>query len=186
MLTGLVIETERLRLRPYTMGDVDVLHRLWTDPAIRKYLWDDEIITRERAEQEVRGAIACFETRGFGQWLVLEKGSPIGFCGLRPFGEPPEIEVLYGLAPEHWGRGLATEAARAVMRFAFEEHGLDRLYAGADPPNTASFRVMERLGMKSDKRLRSGSVETLYYAVSREAFPHDQAPYTLHRLPADR
>ena len=163
---------------------MDVLHRLWTDPAIRKYLFDDEIITRERAEQEVRGAIECFWTRGFGQWLVLEKGLPIGFCGLRPFGEPPEVEVLYGLAPEHWGRGLATEAARAVMASAFEEHGLGRLYAGADPPNTASFRVMERLGMKPVQRARSGDREALYYAVSREAFSHDDAPYVLRRFPA--
>ncbi len=182
----LFIDTERLSLRSYAMQDVDPLHRLWTDPAVRKYLWDDQLIARERAAEEVRSAMACFETRGFGQWLVLERDAPIGFCGLRPFGEPPEVEILYGLAPGRWGRGFATEAARAVLRYGFEDCGFAQLFAGADPPNTASFRVMERLGMKPVRRARSGDSGALYYAVSREAFSHEDAPYAVRRLPAAR
>ena len=172
------IHTPRLTLRPCAAEDVDALHRLWTEPSVRRYLWDDQVISRERAAEVVRDSVACFAHRGFGQWLVLAgEGEPlIGFCGLRPFGEPPQIEILYGLAPEHRGRGLATEAARAVLRYGFEELDFERLFAGADPPNAASFRVMERLGMKPVGAIAGAPADAVYYSISREAFRHRDAP----------
>jgi RimJ/RimL family protein N-acetyltransferase len=63
------IHTPRLRLRPYRVEDVDDLYRLWTNPEVRRYLWDDVIISREQAASVVRASIACFEIHGFGQWV---------------------------------------------------------------------------------------------------------------------
>ena len=177
------IETARLRLRPWRAEDVDDLHRLWTHPEVRRYLWDDLIITPEQAAEVISSSLACFEEHGFGQWVISPKAEAavIGFCGFRFFGDPPEVEILYGVDPTHWGQGLATEAARAVLRYGFEEPGLDRIYAGADPPNTASFRVMEKAGLRFDKRTRVHHLEAIYYVISREAFRPADPVYVLRR-----
>ena len=114
------LTTERTRLRPLTTDDVDVVHALWTDPAVRKYLWDDVIIDRERAAEVVAASCTAFAERGYGLWAIHVKdtGEPIGFCGFRP-SESGAPELLYGLWPQWWGRGLAAEAAHAVLAYAF-------------------------------------------------------------------
>ncbi|MEW6208376.1 MAG: GNAT family N-acetyltransferase [Acidobacteriota bacterium] len=184
-MNSLQIETARLHMRPFTLSDTDDLHRLWIDREVRKYLWDDEVISREVAQEVVRSSVANFEHHGFGLWSVFFKGESalIGFCGFRHFEDPPQIEILYGIAPRHWGAGLATEAARAMIRFGFEENGFERIYAGADPPNRASFRVMERCGMKFEKRMTINDKEAIYYVLSREDFFADDAPYSVLRAP---
>jgi [ribosomal protein S5]-alanine N-acetyltransferase len=177
------IETERLRLRPLTTNDLDDLHRLWTDADVRKYLWDDQVISKEQAEEVITSSIESFETNGFGFWAVLPKDeeSLIGFCGFRFFGEAQEIEILYAVAPANWGQGLASEAARAMMRCGFEDHGFDKIYAGADPPNAASFRVMEKIGMKFAKRPRINDVEAIYYVLSKKDFRPGNSAYKLFK-----
>lgn len=179
----LEIETARLSLRPCRESDIDDLHRLWTDPQVRKYLWDDVIITREQAAEVVSASLESFERNGFGQWVVSlkESDSLIGFCGFRFFGDPPEVEILYGLAPAHWGKGFATEAAKAMMRCGFEENGFERIYAGADPPNAASFRVMENCRMKFAKRILINEQEAVYYELSRAEFEPDDSSYIARR-----
>jgi ribosomal-protein-alanine N-acetyltransferase len=168
-------------MRPFTLGDLDELHRLWTDPGVRKYLWDDTVISREQAEAVIASSIDSSASHGFGLWSVYPKDEAalIGFCGFRLFGEPQEVEILYGVAPSHWGQGLATEAAQAMLRCGFEEHGFDLIYAGADPPNAASFRVMEKTGMKFAKRVQVDGVEAVYYVLAKEGFQPDDAAYRL-------
>jgi ribosomal-protein-alanine N-acetyltransferase len=182
-MNSLQIETARLAMRPFELGDTDDLHRLWIDPMVRKYLWDDETISREVAEEVIRSSLASFQSYGFGLWSVFFKGEEtlIGFCGFRHFDDPPEVEILYGISPANWGAGLATEAARAMLRFGFEENRFDRIYAGADPPNRVSFRVMERCGMKFEKRITINDKEAIYYSLSREDFCADDAPYHVLR-----
>jgi ribosomal-protein-alanine N-acetyltransferase len=121
-------------------------------------------------------SIACFEAHGFGQWIVLFRSEEtlIGFCGFRFFGEWQEVELLYGIAPAYWDQGLATEAAEAILRFGFEKCGFERVYAGADPPNAASFRVMEKLGMSFDRRTWINGQEAIYYVISREKFEREK------------
>jgi [ribosomal protein S5]-alanine N-acetyltransferase len=179
------IETERLHLRPCVEGDVDALHRLWTDAQVRRYFWDDAVIERARAAEVIESSVESFGAHGFGQWVISPKGGEdlIGFCGLRHFGEPPEVELLYGLAPSFWGRGLATEAACAMLCDGFGRLGLGRIYAGTDPPNAASVRVMERAGMSFDRRTRVNGLEAIYYVVTREAFRR-AGPHTLRVTPA--
>jgi RimJ/RimL family protein N-acetyltransferase len=165
--------TARLELRPCGPDDVDALHALWTDPDVRRYLWDGEVIPRERAAGIVAESAASFVREGFGQWLVRRAGAPepVGFCGLRRAGD--EVELLYGLWPAHQGVGLAAEAARAVLRHGFASVGLARIVARTDPPNRASVRVMERLGMRFEwERVLSG-MPTLQYAIAREEFRPD-------------
>jgi ribosomal-protein-alanine N-acetyltransferase len=177
----LQIQTRRLIMRPFTMNDVDALHRLWTDPQVRKYLWDDLVISREQAAEVVENSMASFAQRGFGLWAVFpkDKDELIGFCGFRLFDDPPEVEILYGISPAHWGQGLATEAAQAMLRCGFDEHGFERIFAGADPPNAASFRVMEKCGMTFAKRMFINNIEVAYYVIPREAFQRDDLFYRM-------
>jgi [ribosomal protein S5]-alanine N-acetyltransferase len=167
------IETSRLVLQPFERHDLEELHSLWTDATMRRFLWDDQIISREAASEVIGLSIENFATRRFGFWSVSFKDSPtlIGFCGLRNFKDPErggeEVEIIYGITGEHCGTGLATEAAKAVLRYGFEKCELERIHAGADPPNTASFRVMEKLGMRFSGRVSINGIETDYYLLNK-------------------
>lgn len=166
------LETVRLRLRPFVADDVGDLHRLWTDAHVRRYLWDDLIINHDQAKSEIIKSTESFINRGFGFWsLFLKENNAdlVGFCGLRVFGTLDEIEILYGIHPSHWGKGLATEAAEAVLNFGFQVCRLPKIYAGADSPNSASFRVMEKLGMTYDGLRIVNGLEAVYYSLSNSS-----------------
>lgn len=108
-------------------------------------------------------------TRGCGLWAVRLRDADeiVGFCGYRFFNEPPQLQLLYGLAPAYWGRGLATEAARAMIAYGFDVNGFERIIAAADVPNVASHRVMERAGMRFAKRETVNGLDTVYYELTR-------------------
>ena len=144
------LATARLLLRPFVPEDADALHAQWNDPDVARWLWDGGPVPRETVDEVIASSQRSFGARGFGFFTVRLRDDPddvIGFAGLRTFGEAQDVEVLYGLLPAHWGRGLATEAARAILDWAFDTLGLTEIAAGADPPNAASFAVMRRLGM---------------------------------------
>lgn len=144
------LTTDRLRLEPFRLEEVDGLHALWTEPDVRRYLWDDVVIPREQAAEVVASMVDSAAQSGFGMWCLHERegdGRLIGFCGFRFLPDSTEIELLYGLDRFAWGRGLATEASRAALRYAFGTLRVPRVYAGADAPNAKSFEVMRRLGM---------------------------------------
>lgn len=175
-----IILTARLTLRPFALEDVDEVHALWIDPDVRRYLWDDVVIPRERADEMVRAIIAGFERNGRGMWLIHEKGveSPCGFCGFLPRKELDRAELIYGLAPSVWGRGYATESARAVMEYGFETLNLPKIAAAADVPNAASVRVLERLGMRFVRREVVHGVDLLFYEIENTA---TESPHTPRR-----
>jgi ribosomal-protein-alanine N-acetyltransferase len=88
----------------------------------------------------------------------------IGFCGLQPLPESEEIEIGWWLARDWWGRGLATEAARVALRDGFERVGLERILAIAQPANTASIGVMQKLGMRFERMAESRGISVAMYA----------------------
>ncbi len=176
------VETARLRLRQFTLADLDNIYQIWTDPDVRKYLWDDEIISKEKAESVLTHSIEFFQQNGFGIWAVFHKEQDelIGFCGFR-FNDTSEIEILYGLATPYWGKGLTTEAVKAAIRYAFEEHDFERLIGVANVENIASWRVMEKAGMKHEKRSLYNNQDVIYYAIALEAWQPDDSLYILRQ-----
>jgi RimJ/RimL family protein N-acetyltransferase len=111
------------------------------------------VLTREESDARVHRIDQHFAEHGFGLWAVEAPGVAdfIGFTGLAvaQFTAPftPCVEIGWRLAAEHWGRGYATEAARAAVRYAFDELQLDEIVSFTVPQNVASRRVMEKLGM---------------------------------------
>lgn len=169
-------ETNRLLLQPFAQSDLAYLHELWTEPLVRRFLWDDLVISREQAEEVIKASQESFNQFRFGFWRVDLKtiASPIGFCGLRHFSNShagtDRVEILYGLNPNYWGNGFAIEAAQRILHFGFAELGLRQIFAGADSPNKAPFRVMEQLGMCFDHETEMNGLSTCYLVMTREAY----------------
>ena len=177
------IETARLSLRPFAAADLDDLHRHWTDPLVRKYLWDDLVITRGQAAEVIGMSEDLFRRHDFGFWCLRDKGTGAlaGYCGFRFLEGAEEIEIGYGIEPARWGRGLATEAAGACLRYGFAEKNFPRVLGITDCGNRASARVLEKLGMTFDRRAPHRGQDTLFYALTRAAFRPDDSPYLLRR-----
>ena len=166
------IDTERLRLRPLSLPDLDALHRLLTQPGVRRYLLDDEIIPRERAQFFIDTSVASFDANGYGLWGAAAKDNEalIGFCGFWLFHDPPRLELLYGLGDDSRGKGFAAEMAEAMIRYGFDTLGFSRIEASTDVPNLASVAVMERAGMTFWKRELTNGLDTIYYAAEKAAW----------------
>ena len=170
---SVLLNTGRLKLRPIAAADVDALHTLLTDPEVRRYLWDDQIIPRATAEAMVASSLASFAADGYGYFaleLADQSGELIGFCGHRRTDDQSQIELLYGIHPRYWGAGLVAEAARQVLRFGFEECAFEEVIAATDTPNQQSVRVLQKLGMTFEGRREFRGLDTVFYSLTRSEF----------------
>lgn len=170
----IVLETPRLLLRRLLPGDLDALYALYRDPEIRRY-FPDGTRTRDETREELDWFVDGHPQRPeLGLWATIERerGAFVGRCGLLPWTIEgrSEVEVAYLLDKAVWGRGLATEAARGIVRHAFEGLGLVRLVSLIDPHNRAAQRVAERIGMTLERTLDGvdgDGIPTLLYATER-------------------
>ena len=166
------IDTERLILRRITREDLEALASINADPDVMKYIVDGRPQTLEQTLERVNAVIGHWERYGFGLCAVLDRATNdfVGFCGLQHLDNTPEIEVGYRLAKRFWGRGLATEAARASLEYGFERLGLDRIVAVVHPGNLASQRVVNKLGLTYEKDAHFYNTDVRYYAVTLEQY----------------
>jgi RimJ/RimL family protein N-acetyltransferase len=148
------IRTERLLLRRWTQSDCAPFAALNADPHVMEHF--PSVLTRDESDVMVGRIEAHFEQHGFGMWAVEvpDRIPFIGFVGLAvPSFEAhftPCVEVGWRLAADYWGRGYASEAARAALELGFGPLGLDEVVSFTVPENRRSRRVMERLGMTHD------------------------------------
>jgi [ribosomal protein S5]-alanine N-acetyltransferase len=152
---GHLLSTERLVLRPVTADDHAALLAHWTQPDVRRFLFDGAALSAAEVAETIEESIGDFAARGFGIWLielgpaaglVSTAAGLVGTAGLRPLAESG-LEIFYSLAPGAWGHGYATEAARAVVEYGLGPLGLPEVLAEVDEGNTASVAVVKRLGM---------------------------------------
>ena len=146
-----MVRTERLLLRPWRAEDREPFAQMGRDPAVMQHF--PSLLTREESEALVDRIEAHFAANGFGLWAVEIPGeaSFAGFIGLMaPAWEAhftPCIEIGWRLARPFWGRGYATEGARAALEFGFSRLGLAEIVSFTVPANVRSIQVMQRIGM---------------------------------------
>jgi RimJ/RimL family protein N-acetyltransferase len=158
------LETPRLRLRAWRDDDVDALAAVNADPEVMRWIGDGSARDHAATRAELAAFRRLWRDRGFGRFAVeiRETGELAGLTGMAVPDDVPEVmpavEIGWRFARTHWGRGYATEAARAALRFAFTDAGLDRLVGVHVVGNDASARVMLKLGM----RFHLATTETVF------------------------
>jgi [ribosomal protein S5]-alanine N-acetyltransferase len=163
----IVLETERILLREMTPADIDALLALYSDSEVKQYVYTEAMDYAETQEELDWIIVGYTEHPGYGLWATIDKvtGEFIGRCGLLPWtiDDRPEVELTYMLAKSHWGQGLGTEIAQALVRYGFEQLQLPRLIACIDEENQGSIRVAEHIGMMFEKIVDTGEgPERLY------------------------
>jgi RimJ/RimL family protein N-acetyltransferase len=149
------ITTDRLLLRRWRHEDREPFAAMNADPRVMEFY--RQRLSREESDAYIDRIEAHFENKGFGLFAaeLRESGEFIGYSGLRVPGFEasftPCVEIGWRLAAGHWGRGLATESARAALLWGFESLGLPEIVSFAVPANVRSIRVMQKLGMKRDE-----------------------------------
>lgn len=173
------LETARLHLRMFTLDDLDALACIFDDPRVTKHLGTGQAASREETANALHSFIRHWQQHGFGRWAVVDKehGELIGYGGLRSlFGTP---EVTYLLAKSYWGRGLATEVARACLRYGFNELASERIVAITKLENVVSQRVLQKVGMKYEKHANYFGMEVMCYRILRKEYRPDELPFIL-------
>jgi RimJ/RimL family protein N-acetyltransferase len=164
------VETARLRLRPFTLEDLDALWHIATDAEVMRYIGDGHTLTREETRWNLTNLIDAFERRGYGRWAVEKKdgGRLIGYCGFAHGIEEVGAELVYLLARREWGNGIALEAASASLCYGFGTLGFHSIAALTRPDNWRSRRVMERLGMSFERDACYHGYSCVCYRLARE------------------
>lgn len=169
------LKTERLLLRPFRLTDAKDVFAYAKDPEWFLYLGrriPSPYLRRDADEYVAKRILAPWDTNP--TFAIVLESSVIGGIGLRIRDSHDIAELGYGIARIHWGKGLTTEAAQAVVDWVFSNRKLAKVFAMADLPNIGSWRVMEKLGMTREGMLRREGivrgqpVDDLYYGLLRE------------------
>jgi RimJ/RimL family protein N-acetyltransferase len=175
----IVAQTPRLTLRYFETADAQEIAWIYSDPEVMRFIppgvaWDQARIDRLVAICQER-----YVTPGFGMWAAELRDVPakiVGHCGLQRLATTQDVEIAWIFGQAYWNRGLATEAARAVLAHGFEKLALPRIVAVAEPANGASLRIMQKLGMRLqggvhyyDRDLTMYALDAREYGQKREA-----------------
>jgi RimJ/RimL family protein N-acetyltransferase len=168
-----LIETERLIGERPSAGHADELCVLMLHPDVLRTTWfGPEPPTRSYIVDKLAGDIEHWDRYGFGPWLLRDRanGEMVGRGGLKHTMATgiDEVEIGWTIHPDRWGEGLATELARASVRTAFGELGLDEVIAYTASDNVASWRVMEKAGMEFDREIVAVGLPQVLYRARRD------------------
>jgi len=166
------LETPRLRLRPFVPEEAGAVFQYRRDADVMRYIAVGADKTLEDTQKVLDRYFAHQEKYGFSKWAVVlrETGEVIGDSGLLLVEDGPDFDLGYRLAREYWGKGFATECGCAWVEAAFSRFGLERVVAFAHPGNTASIRVMTKLGMRFERRSRFYGMDSVLYSISRGTY----------------
>lgn len=162
------LTTDRLHLRPLLPSDLDAFQRLHDDAEVTRYLAPPRPLTHPESFRLLAQVLGHWQLRGYGYWAVsLNQGPFIGMVGLWFPEGWPGVELGWRLQPEFWGKGLALDASRAVMRHAFDALQLPELLSIIRADNQRSIRLAERLGMECYATRTIAEIDVLTYGVCR-------------------
>lgn len=169
------LETERLLLREFRPEDADAYAEMCADPEVMRYLSaNGSVLSREEAWRQMAMFAGHWALRGFGMWVLEERatGAFVGRAGLHFPEGWPDRELGWTLRRAFWGRGLATEAARAAAAYAFDVLDWPHLISLIHPANVRSIRVAERLGAAFGGMIEMHGVSHSVYRIVRNQARH--------------
>jgi len=149
-----IIETQRMILRRFVVEDYMAVYEYDSNPEVQKYTGDELVSTPERAKEIIETiSFKDYELYGYGRFAAVYKpdNRVIGFAGLKYLPEINETDIGYRFLPEYWGKGIATEVSKPLIKYGFEQLLLDKIVGVAMPDNRASWHVLEKIGMSFDK-----------------------------------
>lgn len=161
-----IIETERLVLRKMEEEDAPDFFLLNSDPDVMRYTGDKPFANVEEARQLVIN-YQPYKKHGYGRWTMLHRhtGEFIGWCGLKYNEDIQEVDLGYRLLKKFWNMGYATEAAAACIQYGFEHLQLNRIIGRAEKENTASVRVLQKLGLLYEKEYLEDGIPLVQYYI---------------------
>lgn len=158
-----LLETERLTLRKLSPDDAEFILELLNEPSFIKNIGDKGVRTSLDAVRYIQnGPVASYERFGFGLYLVelKDSGIPIGICGLLKRETLQDVDVGFAFLPKFWSKGYAFESASAVMKYGRTVLGIGRIVAITAPENDGSIKVLEKIGLKLERRIRLSEGES--------------------------
>jgi RimJ/RimL family protein N-acetyltransferase len=160
------VSTERLLLRPFDASDLDSFANMNADPEVVAFLGNGQPVDRNESWKILAWLLGHWQLRGFGSWAVEERETKrfVGRIGLFYPEGWPGIEISYVLARSVWGKGYATEGARASMNYAFEKFKIPRVISLIHPANLSSIKVAEKLGELFEQKMEFNGKTVLVYA----------------------
>jgi RimJ/RimL family protein N-acetyltransferase len=174
-----LIETARLRLRVYKESEMERVYELSSDKDVTRYFPADFKLVREEVLKSLPKRIERWQIQGFGQFGVFDKADEtlLGYCGFQYLDDSGMVEIYYGFFREFWNRGFATEAARAVLRFGFEEIGLPKIVAVTHPENFDSQKVLRKIGLRGGGPARYYNLDVTYFELDAADYRADDSVY---------
>ncbi len=163
-----VLTTERLILRHFDHGDAEFVLALLNEPSFLQNIGDKGVRTLADARGYLTsGPMASYQRFGFGLYLVAlrESGTPIGMCGLLKRDWLDDPDIGFAFLPAFWSKGYAVESASAVRAYGHNQLGLKRIVAIVSPGNKDSFRVLERIGFRSEGTIHQADEELAFFAA---------------------
>jgi RimJ/RimL family protein N-acetyltransferase len=174
----ITLATDRLTLRMLHESDLDACAEMFADPEVMRYIGDGQPVPRPVAWRNLAMMVGHWSLRGYGLWAAEERssGGLAGYVGCwNPEGWPG-IELSWTLRRSFWGRGFATEGARAALQFVFTQLDQPHIISLIHPENAASIRVAQRLGEHLIDSIELMGKPTLVYRITREEWEVTQIP----------
>ncbi len=167
----IIVQTERLIIREFQVSDIEALAQIMAKPEVMQFSLAGVLSTKQTAVK-IQSFLDSYQKYGYGKWAVIHRQSNrlIGYCGIvvEEIEGKLENELGYRLDSEFWGKGLATEAANACLKYGFDKLNLDYVLGIVEPENKASIKVLEKVGMKFVKESNSvwdGKIFGIYKVI---------------------
>lgn len=143
---------------------------MFTQPGVRRFVFDDQAIAAERTAEIIAKSGTLFATERFGLWLAETAIEPtlVGFGAFWYFRDPPELELLYGVADAYTGQGFGREIARAIVSYGFDILTMPLIRASTDADHARSRRLLVDLGFRLERQAIVNDLDTVFYV----AVPH--------------
>jgi RimJ/RimL family protein N-acetyltransferase len=167
----IILETSRLLLREFQLSDAEKMYELNSDPEVIKYTGDPPFKSVEET-RDFLSKYKDYQHNGYGRWIMIikETNETIGWCGLK-LNEEKFVDLGFRLFRKHWNKGYASEAAKACLAYGFKTLNMDFIIGRVVSENTASVKVLEKLGMKYWKNETChGFEDARYYKITKEEF----------------